>query len=86
MTYINYMEKMIEDILDKLIEDYPKYKGIEPFRNEVIALALNKSEPLYSTSDLGHAVIEAKMADPGYRSKIISIIIEAIEKVRENPK
>ncbi len=82
----NYMERMIEGTLDGLIKNYPQYRDIEPFKKEVVALSLNKAEPLYGTSNLGHAVIETKMVNSGFRSKITSIVIEAIEKVRANPR
>lgn len=86
MVMQNYMEKMIKNILDDLIKDYPEYRDIEPFKKEVITLSLNKAVPLYSTSDLGHAVIETKMVKSGFRSKITAIVIESIEKVRANPR
>ncbi len=82
----NYMEKMIKNILDDLKKNYPEYRDIEPFKKEVIVLSLNKAVPLYSTSDLGHAVIEPKMVKSGFRSKITAIVIESIEKVRANPR
>jgi len=86
MDIQNYMERMIGNLLDGLIKEYPEYRDIEPFREEVIAFSLNKAEPLYSTTDLGHAVIEARIVDSGFRSKITAIVIEAIEKVRANPR
>jgi hypothetical protein len=86
MAMQNYMEKLIKNTLDDLIKNYPEYKDIEPYRKEVVALSLNKAEPLYGTSNLGHAVIETKLVNSGFRSKITSIVIESIEKVRANPR
>lgn len=86
MAMQNYMEKLIKNTLDDLIKNYPEYKDIEPYRKEVVALSLNKAEPLYVTSNLGHAVIETKLVNSGFRSKITSIVIESIEKVRANPR
>lgn len=86
MAMKNYMEKLIKKTLDDLIKDYPEYRDIEPLKKEVIALSLNKAEPLYGTSNLGHAVIETKLVYSGFRSKITAIVIESIEKVRTNPR
>jgi len=80
------MEKMIKNILDDLIKDYPEYRDIESFKKGIVALSLNKAVPLYSTSDLVHAVTETKMVKSGFRSKITAIVIESIEKVRANPR
>ncbi|MCK4421455.1 late competence development ComFB family protein [candidate division WOR-3 bacterium] len=81
----NYMEKMVEEILEDLLKKYPEYKEIEVAKAEVVALSLNKLEALYGTTDLGHALLESKIVDNRFRSKVISIVIEAIEKIKENP-
>ena len=70
----NYMEKMIKNILDDLKKNYPEYRDIEPIKKEVVVLSLN------------NAVIETKMVESGFRSKITAIVIESIEKVRANPR
>lgn len=82
----NYMEKMVEDILSEIFKSYPDYSDCKEYREEIIALALTKCEPYYTTSDVGHAVVKTKMDSSGFRSKVTSIVIEAIEKVKKNPR
>lgn len=82
----NYMEKMVEDILSEIFKSYPDYADCKGYREEIIALALTKCEPYYTTSDVGHAVVKTKMDSSGFRSKVTSIVIEAIEKVKKNPR
>jgi hypothetical protein len=82
----NYMEKMVEEILVEIFEDYPEFEDIKPFREEIMALALTKCEPFYTTSDVGHAVVKTRMDSSGFRSKVTSIVLEAIGQVRNNPR
>jgi hypothetical protein len=82
----NYMENMVEEILSDIFESYPDYEKCKPYREEIIALALTKCEPFYTTSDVGHAVVKTRMDSSGFRSKVTSIVLEAIEKVKENPR
>lgn len=80
------MEKMIEDIVSEIFEEYSEYAPLKQYKDDIIALALTKSEPFYTTSDVGHAVVKTKMDSSGFRSKITSIVLEAIEKVENNPR
>jgi hypothetical protein len=82
----NYMERMVEEILLEIFEDYPEFKDIKPYREEIMALALTKCEPFYTTSDVGHAVVKTRMDSSGFRSKVTSIVLEAIGQVRNNPR
>ncbi len=82
----NYMENLVENILSDIFESYPDYENCKPYREEIIALALTKCEPFYTTSDVGHAVVKTRMDSSGFRSKVTSIVLEAIEKVKENPR
>jgi hypothetical protein len=80
------MENMVEEILSEIFKSYPDYENCKPYREEIIALALTKCEPFYTTSDVGHAVVKTRMDSSGFRSKVTSIVLEAIEKVKENPR
>jgi len=80
------MENLVENILSDIFESYPDYENCKPYREEIIALALTKCEPFYTTSDVGHAVVKTRMDSSGFRSKVTSIVLEAIEKVKENPR
>jgi hypothetical protein len=82
----NYMEKMVDEILSEIFESYPDYEDCKPYRDEIIALALTKCEPFYTTSDVGHAVVKTKMGSSGFRSKVTSIVMEAIGQVKKNPR
>ena len=80
------MENLVEKILSDIFESYPDYEDCKPYREEIIALALTKCEPFYTTSNVGHAVVKTRMDSSGFRSKVTSIVLEAIEKVKENPR
>jgi hypothetical protein len=86
MNRKNYTEKMVEEILEEIFKRYPEYADAKPYREEIIALALTKCEPFYTTSDVGHAVVKTKMDSSSFRSKVTAIVLEAIGKVRENPR
>jgi len=49
------MERMVEEILVEIFEDYPDFADIKPYREEIMALALTKCEPFYTTSDVEDA-------------------------------
>ncbi len=80
------MERMVEEILSEIFKTYPDYEDCEPYREEIIALALTKCEPFYTTSDVGHAVVKTRMDSLGFRSKVTSIVMEAIGQVKKNPR
>jgi hypothetical protein len=82
----NYMEKMVEDILSEILVSSPDLKDCGAYREEIIALALTKCEPFYTTTDLGHAVVKTRMDSSGFRSKVTSIVMEAIGQVKKNPR
>lgn len=82
----NYMEKMVEAVLSEIFKSYPDYVDCKAYKEEIIALALTKCEAFYTTSDVGHAVVKTKMDSSGFRSKVTTIVLEAIEKVKENPR
>jgi hypothetical protein len=82
----NYMEKMVEDILTEIFDAYSEFEDCKLYREEIIALALTKCEPFYTTSDLGHAVVKTRMDSSGFRSKVTSIVLEAIGQVKKNPR
>lgn len=80
------MERMVEEILIEIFKGYPEYADIKSYKEEIIALALTKCEPFYTTSDVGHAVVKTRMDSSGFRSKVTSIVLEAIGQVKENPR
>jgi len=80
------MERMVEEILIEIFEGYTEYADIKSYKEEIIALALTKCEPFYTTSDVGHAVVKTRMDSAGFRSKVTSIVLEAIGQVKENPR
>lgn len=86
MNRRNYMERLVEEILEEIFVEYPEYENIKPYREEIMALALTKCEPFYTTSDVGHAVVKTRMESSGFRSKVTSIVMEAIGQVRNNPR
>ena len=86
MNRKNYTEKMVEEVLGEILKDYPEYKNMRPYKEEIIALALTKCEPFYTTSDVGHAVVKTRMDSSSFRSKVTAIVLESIEKVKENPR
>ncbi len=82
----NYMEQLVEEILSEIFDSYSEFENCKPYREEIIALALTKCEPFYTTTDLGHAVVKTRMDNSGFRSKVTSIVMEAIEQVKKNPR
>jgi competence protein ComFB len=86
MNRKNYTEKMVEEVLEEIFKSYPEYAGIRPYKEEIIALALSKCEPFYTTSDVGHAVVKTRMDSSGFRSKVTAVVMEAIDKVKDNPR
>lgn len=81
----NYMEDFVQETIDRIVNENEEYKDVLPHRDEVVAYSLNKLDALYSTSDMGHAILKNKLSNDGFRSKITTIVLEAIKKIREHP-
>ncbi len=85
MLYTNYMEELVEHMLDNIIYTYKKEKiCCEKCRQDVISISLNNLPPMYySTKETYHKI---KSLDPQLQARITTEIIKALDIVKKNPR
>lgn len=85
---INYMEKVVDEYLDKILSD-PIYSSIckcQQCRDDILAKALNNMKPLYITTKAGEVFAEYTNLEIQHQAELIKEVINAINFVAENPK
>ncbi len=83
-VYINVMESLVSEEIDKQLRFYPK--SLKAYLNltEVATYALNRLPPLYASSTIG-AEAQKRTASHNYRSDITSVVRRAIAAVERDP-
>jgi len=82
----NYLEDLVKEIAREEIEKDPGMCKCETCFLDVVAYSLNRLEPMYAATDMGHAVTGVKLSLPQMRAKVLAVVLEAIKKVKENPR
>ena len=85
MSYVNYMEEVVEDMLDDILHIYKKEKiCCDKCREDILSISLNHLQPMYySTEKTYHKV---KTLDPQMQAKITTEIMKAMDIVNKNPR
>lgn len=84
---INYMEKVVEEYLDKILSD-PIYDSVckcEQCRDDIMAKALNKLQPFYITTKTGEVFAEYSKLEIQNQAELIKEVINAIQFVSAKP-
>lgn len=82
----NYMEIIVEDVLEKLSEKNKLKCQCEICKNDIMALALNNLQTLYVVSEKGILYTKLNEFSVQFQTDVIQEILMAIEKVNKNPK
>ena len=82
----NLLENALRDAIGTLAVRTPDFCGCERCRDDVMAYALNKMRPRYTSGgDLGVALANLDLQKDGARATIAVTILEGIRKVGANP-
>lgn len=84
---VNYMEELAGGYLkDLLSEDFKGQRFTSENRQDIMALALNRLWPMYTTSDSGRNFLKKIITEDKIEKDIVRELRIAIDKVRANPR
>lgn len=82
----NLLENAIQEVFTGLVAREPSFCGCPQCREDVLAYALNKLRPRYTTGgDLGVALAKLDLGTDGARATIAVTLMEGIRRVGGNP-
>ncbi|VBB06872.1 late competence development protein comfb [Lucifera butyrica] len=85
MELKNYMEQMVWNNLDEVLDAYPKACKCEKCRYDIVALALNFLPPRYVVTDKGGTYTRIKALEQQFNVDIITALSNAIKIVNSEP-
>ena len=85
MELKNYMEIMVWNSLDDILEAHPKACKCEKCRYDVAALALNFLPPRYVVTDQGGTYTRIKSLEQQFNIDLMTAITNAIKIVNSDP-
>ena len=84
---VNYMEELTDNHLNHLLaKDYKGQRFTGENREDIMALALNRLWPMYTTSDSGRSFLKKIIVEDKIEKDIVRELRIAIDKVRQNPR
>lgn len=81
----NYMEKIVWDKLDQLLNEVAVVCDYGKCRADIAARALNELKPAYATTRRGETLLKAASLDPQLSVDVVSVLSRAMEIVSRNP-
>lgn len=86
MKLHNYMEDVVEKMLNELLSDPKVACTCEQCRKDATAFALNRLPPRYVASQKGLAFTEIDALCTKFRTEVVREVKKAIASVAEHPK
>ena len=88
MKVQNYMELVVDHVLEKLLEkEVPASRFTDKDLLDIKALALNNLPPQYTVSDKGGIFVKVKeQLVIQFQADVIRALLQAMEKVGNNPR
>ena len=86
MELKNYMETIVLNYLDVVLEKYPNCCKCEQCRQDIVMLALNNLPPKYVSSDKGNVFTKLSLTELEKEVQVIEEIAKAIEVVSRSPR
>lgn len=86
MKVKNYMEIVVNNFLEDILENYQDLCHCEKCIADIKAIALNSLPPKYVASEVGEVYSKIDALSIPFEVNIINTIIKAINIVKESPK
>ncbi len=86
MELKNYMENLVLENIDGVLEKYPDCCKCEQCRQDIAMLALNHLPPRYFSTDKGSVFAKLSSMKWDDKVKIVEEIAKAIEIVKNSPR
>ncbi|SHH07800.1 late competence development ComFB family protein [Tepidibacter thalassicus] len=81
----NYMEEMVDVILEKVLQKYEGICKCEKCILDIKAIALNNLSPKYCVTQKGKVFVKLNEMDSQFNADIMNQLVKAIEIVSKNP-
>lgn len=81
----NYMEELVWEHLDQVLEKYPGVCRCEKCRYDMAALALNRLPAHYVVTEKGKTYTKARTLEQQFATDTITAITQAVEQVSRMP-
>jgi len=85
MKLKNYMEIIVFDNLDKVLDEYGDACKCERCRLDIAAIALNNLPPKYYVTEKGEIYSKVNELNQQFRTDVITAISKAIQRVKAKP-
>ena len=86
MELRNYMEDIVLQHLDMVLDRYPTCCRCDQCRQDIAMIALNNLKPHYISTEKGELFTRINSLAAQYQVEVIGAIAKAIEIVSENPR
>lgn len=85
MRVHNYLEEIVERLVDHYAERNPDFCGCEQCCADVAAMVLTRMQPAYASTTMGHAIRSVAVEQPDTQAKAMVEIVRAAEAISSNP-
>ncbi|MCT4595799.1 MAG: late competence development ComFB family protein [Anaeromicrobium sp.] len=82
----NYMEYIVDNLLQKTLNEYPFICTCSMCKTDIKAIALNNLKPMYVATADGESYLKANSLDRQFLSDVVAEIAKAIEIVSSKPR
>lgn len=86
MSYRNYMEQIVQQGLDDLLEERTDICTCDQCRTEMITYALNNLPPKYVSSHKGEVYTKVDEMNAQQNADIFKVLIKAVNQISANPR
>lgn len=82
----NYMEEVVWESLDRVLDTKEGVCKCDKCRNDIVAIALNALPPRYVVTDLGETYTRIKALEQQFYADVITAITNAAVVVQASPR
>lgn len=86
MVYQNYMEKVVIDNLNSVLEQFPSACHCERCREDIVAWVLNRLPPKYVVTELGLNYTKLNQIAVQAQADVTVLLTQAAQVVLANPR
>lgn len=86
MEVKNVMEELVWEMLDKVLDDINPPCRCEMCKADMVAYALNKIKPRYSSTEKGETITKAMALQFQTHMDVVAALTQAAEQVARNPR
>ena len=85
MQVSNALEDIVPVAVERLVAEQDHISTCEDCKSDVLALALSKLQPGYSSTDMGRILKRLDTEKAAGRAKVAVAVLAAIDVVKQNP-